>query len=78
MSSAGKETIKSAHIIEGIELPPGHELTNTLSLEALFEIERPGEYTVLATLPVVGDVDALLAATPITFRVKAKADGAKR
>ena len=36
----------------------------TLPLDRLFEMKGPGDYTVLASLPVVGDVDAVLTAGP--------------
>jgi hypothetical protein len=39
-------------------------------LTEYFDMKAPGEYTVLASLPVVGDVDAVLTAEPTKVRVE--------
>jgi hypothetical protein len=37
-------------------------------LAGLFQMNIPGEYTLLASMPVIGDVDAVLTAAPIRVR----------
>jgi len=35
-------------------------------------MKAPGDYTVLASLPVVGEVDAVLTAAPVKVRIGAE------
>jgi len=50
-------------------LKPNEAIHASLPLAELFAIQAPGEYTVLASLPVIGDVDAVLTARAVKIRV---------
>jgi hypothetical protein len=72
MTEKGKKFFGGGALLEIRDLKPGEAITASLPLTELFEMQTPGEYTVLASLPVIGDVDAVLTAAPIKVRVEAK------
>jgi hypothetical protein len=62
-------------MLDSAELKPGESLTNEVCLAVggySFDMHAPGEYTVLATMPVLGDVDAVYTAKPIKVKVGGK------
>lgn len=69
MTEKGRKLFDSASLLDIRELRPGDSIDATLRLDALFDLAQPGEYEALASLPVVGDVDAILTAAPVKFRV---------
>jgi len=54
------------------DLKPEERIEATLPIHDLFEMKAPGDYTVLASLPVVGEVDAVLTAAPVKVRIGAE------
>ena len=61
----------TACALEIRDLKPGEAIAASLPLTDLFDMQTPGEYTLLVSLPVIGDVDAVLTAAPIKFRIGA-------
>ena len=51
------------------KLKPGEAIRASMPLAELFAIQAPGEYTVLVSLPVIGNVDAVLTAKLVKIRV---------
>ncbi len=49
-----------------------------MPINELFDMKAPGEYTVLVSLPVIGDVDAVLTTAPVKVRVDAKSPAQKK
>jgi hypothetical protein len=50
-------------------LKPGEAIEATLPLSEFFDFKARGDYTALVSLPVLGDVDAVLTAAPINIHV---------
>ena len=69
MTEKGKNFFGGGTLLEIRALKPGEAITASLPLTELFDMTAPGEYTVLASLPVIGDVDAVLTAAPVKIRV---------
>jgi hypothetical protein len=72
MTGKGKKFFGGAALLEFRDLKAGEAISASLPLTELFDMQTPGEYTVLASLPVIGDVDAVLTAAPIKVRVETK------
>ena len=64
LTEKGNRFFTGGNLLEFRELKPGEALETTLRLSGLFSV-TPGEYEVLVSLPVVGDVDAVLTASPV-------------
>jgi hypothetical protein len=56
-------------ILNVVSLGRGEEISARLPVDELFAMKAPGEYTALVSLPVLGDVDAVLTAAPIKIRI---------
>jgi hypothetical protein len=77
MTEKGRHFFDSGTMLDVQGLGPGESIDATLRLDELFEMKTPGEYTILASLPVIGDVDAVLTAAPITIRIGGTPAGPK-
>ena len=64
----GQGILLRRRCLEIRDLKPGEAITATLPLGELFDFKTPGEYTILASLPVLGNVDAVLTARPVKVR----------
>ncbi|MGA2030785.1 MAG: hypothetical protein ABSG68_00885 [Thermoguttaceae bacterium] len=69
MTDRGKKFFGHGELLDIRTLQPDEAIEATLPISELFDMRAPGEYTVLTSLPVVGDVDAVLTAAPITIRI---------
>ena len=72
MTEKGKTFFGGGSAIDTRQLKPKETIDQSIPLVGLFDMKTPGEYTVLASLPVVGDVDAVLTAAPVKIRVDRK------
>ena len=70
LTEKGKRFFETGDQLDTRELKPGEAISATLPLSELFDLKTPGQYTVLASLPVLGDVDAVLTASPIKLEIK--------
>ena len=70
LTEKGKKFFETGDQLDTRELKPGEAINATLPLSELFDLKTPGQYTVLASLPVLGDVDAVLTASPIKLEIK--------
>ena len=71
LTEKGKAFFESRTILDVRYLRPGEAMGGSLRLDELFAIQAPGEYTILASLPVLGDADAVYTAAPIKLRITA-------
>jgi hypothetical protein len=78
MTAKGRQFFQHSTLLDIHDLKPGEQIVAALPLAELFEIENPGDYTVLASLPVIGDVDAVLTAAPVRVRVEPKTPTPKK
>ena len=71
MTEKGKKFFACGQMLDIRDLKPGEAITATLPLGELFDFDfkAPGQYTILASLPVLGDVDAVLTASPLKVRI---------
>jgi len=69
LTEKGEEFFRSWKTLTACVLEPGATIKATLPLNRLFEMGAPDDYTILTSLAVVGDVDAVLTATPVKIRV---------
>ncbi len=72
LTDKGKKFFQSGELLEIRRLEPGETVNASLPLADLFAMRDPGEYTVLVSLPVLGDVDAVLTAKPVKVRIGMK------
>ncbi len=72
MTEKGKSLFDGGSAIETRDLKPKETIEKLIPLAELFDMKTPGEYAVLASLPVVGDVDAVLTAAPLKIRIDRK------
>lgn len=70
MTEKGKKLIQGSRSLEVRTLPRNATIDASLPVTELSEMRASGEYTVLVSLPVMGDVDAALATNPIKVRVQ--------
>jgi hypothetical protein len=70
----GERRFRDVCKIERVALEPTEALKETVALRELFKLEPSGEYTALASLPVIGDVDAVLTAAPVKIKIDANRD----
>jgi hypothetical protein len=70
MTVKGAQFFHSGTLLETHDLKPGDRMGAALPLLELFELNNAGEYTVLASLPIIGDVDAVLTAAPLKVRIE--------
>ena len=70
LTEHGKEFFARRRILDVRHLNPGKSITAAIPIGELFVMRDPGEYTLLASLPVIGDVDAVLTAKPLKIRVQ--------
>ena len=77
MTEKGKTLFDGGSVIDTRDSKPNETIEQSIPLAELFDMKAPGEYTVLASLPVVGDVDAILTAAPLKVRVNQKSSGRK-
>ena len=72
MTEKGKRFFNRGKFLDIRWLKAGQSTVETFSLCGLFETRVPGDYTALISLPVFGQVDAVLTAAPITVNVPKK------
>ncbi len=70
MTEKGKNFFQSSRLLDIRKLTENGTIEASLPIRELFDMRAPGEYTVLASVPVVGDVDAVLTATPVKMQVQ--------
>ena len=68
LTEKGKRFFAGGKLLDFRELKPGEAIEATLQLGSIFLVKAPGEYDVLVSLPVLGDVDAVLTAAPVKVR----------
>jgi hypothetical protein len=68
---ADKALVKSRSGLEIIELKPQGAIDEKIPVADFSDFRTPGDYTVLVRLPMIGDVDAVLTAAPVTIRIDA-------
>jgi hypothetical protein len=68
----GEQCFEGGGMLNSRQLKPRDTLVTMLPIGELFDMWVPGEYTALASLPVIGDVDAVLTAAPVKIRIKPK------
>jgi hypothetical protein len=72
LTDRGERFFQGWRTLDGQILLKGETIKATLPIGDLFDMHAPGEYTVLASLPVIGDkIDAVLTAAPVKIRVDA-------
>ncbi len=69
LTERGKVFFGKGRILKVCEMRSGEVTQAILPLSELFGMNSPGDYTVLASLPVIGDVDAVLTAAPIKVHI---------
>jgi hypothetical protein len=70
LTDKGKRFFQGGRTLDGYQLAEGDAIKAILPIRDLFEMHAPGEYTVLASLPVIGDtIDAVLTAAPVKIRI---------
>ncbi len=69
LTEKGKRFFDGGSAIDTRELQPKETIEQSIPLSELFDMKTPGEYCVLASLPVIGDVDAVLTAAPVKIRI---------
>jgi hypothetical protein len=70
LTDKGKKFFQGGTLWKAKHLGQGETIKATLPIGELFDMRAPGEYTVLASLPVVGDrIDAVLTAAPVKIRI---------
>jgi hypothetical protein len=65
----GKKFFDSSTRLDVRELQPDRSIEASLPIFELFDFKTSGKYTVLVSLPVLGDVDAVLTAAPLQIRI---------
>ncbi len=70
LTEHGKEFFARCRILDVRHLDSGESITAALPIGELFVMRDPGEYTLLASLPVIGDIDAVVTAKPVKVRVQ--------
>ena len=72
LTDKGKRFFQGGKTLDAHHLKEGETIKATLPIGELFDTRAPGEYTVLASLPVIGDtIDAVLTAAPVRIRIDA-------
>jgi hypothetical protein len=72
LTDKGKTFFQGGTILSVKCLGQGETIKAILPIAELFDMRAPGEYTLLASLPVVGDtIDAVLTAAPVKIRIDA-------
>ena len=69
LTEQGKRFFAGGSLLDIRELKPGGTVEATLPLGSLFSVKTPGQYKVLVSLPIVGDVDAVLTAAPVEVQL---------
>ena len=69
LTEKGKRFFAGGNLLDIRELKPGDAVEATLPLGSLFLAKTPGEYEVIISLPIVGDVDAVLTAAPVKVQL---------
>ena len=70
LTEKGKKFFAGGKLLDIRDLKPDAAVEATLPLESLFAVKPSGEYEVLISLPVLGDVDAILIAAPVKVRFR--------
>jgi hypothetical protein len=78
LSESGKKLLGDTVAPTTCHLGPGNTVQARLPIKGLFDLRTPGDYTVLVSLPVLGDVDAVLTAAPVKLSVVAKPAEARK
>ena len=78
LSEKGKTVFQGGASLDIRELKPQEKIEQSMPINELFDMKAPGEYTVLVSLPVIGDVDAVLTTAPVKVRVDAKSPAQKK
>ena len=69
LTEKGKALLQGGTALDARELKPQGKIEAVMPITDLFDMKARGEYTVLASLPVIGEVDAVLTAAPIKIQV---------
>jgi len=69
LTEKGKALFQGGTALDARELKPQERIEATVPVVDLFDMHVHGTYTVLASLPVIGEVDAVLTATPIKIQL---------
>ncbi len=70
LSKKGKMFFQAGNLLDVRKLKPSESITAILPVAELFAFPTPGEYTTLASLPVLGDVDAVLTANSVQIHIE--------
>ena len=73
-----KDFFDGGSAIDTRDLTPKETIEQLIPLAELFEMKTRGEYTVLASVPVIDDVDAVLTAAPLEVRIDRKPAAARK
>ena len=69
MTENGKKFFNSSQLLDVRTLAARDTIDTRVRIKEFFDMRVPGEYTIVASLPVVGDVDAVLTTTLVKVRV---------
>ncbi len=72
LTDKGKKFFRTFETLDAQFLDEGETIKATLPIGELFDMHAPGDYTVLASLPVLGNLDAILTAAPVRVHVGGK------
>ena len=64
----GEALFASGVGLDVCELKPNESIEEAIPVAELFDIRAGGQYTALVSLPLVGEVDAVLTAAPIKLK----------
>jgi hypothetical protein len=78
LSENGKRLFQGGAALDTRDLRSQERLETAIPIRDLFDMTTPGDYRVLASLPVIGEVDAVLTAAPITVHIGVKSPTATR
>jgi hypothetical protein len=78
LTEKGKVQFQGGGALDTCDLMPQHKIEETIPIRDLFEMQSPGVYSVLVSLPVVGEVDAVLTAAPVKIHIGVKSPAATR
>jgi hypothetical protein len=70
LTEKGKATIEGGTTIDSYDIEPRKAIDLTVSVPDLFAVKRGAEYSVLVSVPIVGEVDAVLTAAPLKIRIR--------
>jgi hypothetical protein len=78
VTEKGKSFFGSGKILDFQILKPREAIEASFPIGELFDMRFPGDYTILASVPVIGDVDAVLTAAPVKVRIEPEPPAPKK